>query len=104
MFEASLGATPLIFTGRTAAAGSSQTALAFSAPHGLVPQQAVTHGGEIRFVEAIVDPVHVQLNAPLSVTPSAGEAIGPTITYLPALDHPSADIFHHLIPATAPHR
>jgi hypothetical protein len=104
LFQASLGATPLIFAGGTAAAGSSQTALAFNAPHGLIPQQAVTHGGEIRFVEAIIDSVHVQLNAPLSVTPSAGDVIGPAITYLPALDIPSVDIFDYWIPATAVQR
>src|SRR3954447_26461880 len=49
LFRASLGATPLIFNGSTAAAGSSTTVLAFGTPHGLVPEQAVSHGGEIRF-------------------------------------------------------
>ena len=104
LFQASLGATPLLFTGGTAAVGSTLTSLAFSAPHNLVPQQAVTHGGELRFVEAVVDALHVQLNAPLSVTPSAGDAFGLTITYLPALDIPSVSIFDYWIPSTAVQR
>jgi hypothetical protein len=104
LFQASLGATPLLFAGGTAAAGSTMTALAFNAPHGLVPQQAVNHGGELRFVEAIVDSLHVQLNAPLSVTPSAGDVFGPTLTYLPALDIPSVSIFDYWIPSTAVQR
>src|SRR5580704_8192066 len=61
LFQASLGATPLFYPGGTAGAGSTATALSFNAPHGLVPQQAVTHGGELRFVEAIVSPVLIQL-------------------------------------------
>src|SRR5436190_24167467 len=40
LFQASLGAIPLYYPGGTAAAGSTVVALAFSAPHGLVPQQA----------------------------------------------------------------
>src|SRR6185295_8619830 len=83
---------------------STQSLLTFSAPHGLVPDQAVAHGGEIRFVAAIVDPTQVQLNAPLSVTPAPGAAIGPTITYLPATDMPSIGIFDYWIPDTAVQR
>ena len=101
LFQASLGATPLVFGGGTASANSAASALVFTAPHGLVPDQAVTHGGEIRFVEAVVDSLTVQLNAPLSVTPAAGDAIGPTITFLPATDIPSVSIFDYWTPSTA---
>ena len=65
LFQASLGGTPLVFNGGTVASGSTESMLAFTAPHGLVPEQAVAHGGEIRFVAAIVDALRVQLNAPL---------------------------------------
>jgi len=99
-----LGATPLVFNGSTAAAGSSSSVLAFSAPHGLVPDQAVSHGGEIRFVAAIVDPQHVQLNATLSLTPAVGAAIGPTVTYLPATDLPSVSIYDYWLPTTVVQR
>jgi len=104
LFQASLGGTPLVFNGGTVAAGSTQSKLAFSAPHGLIPEQAVTHGGEIRFVAAIVSPVQVQLNAPLSVLPGVGDPVGPTITYVPATDIPSVSIFDYWSPATAVQR
>src|ERR1700747_2047307 len=40
LFQASLGATPLLYVGGTAAAGSALTPLAFGAPHKPAPQQA----------------------------------------------------------------
>lgn len=101
LFQASLGAAPLIFAGRTAAAGSTSSLLNFTAPHGLAPDQAVTHGGELRFVAAIVNAQAVQLNAPLSVTPAAGDSIGPTITFAPATDIPSISLFDYWEPSTA---
>src|SRR5262245_3613341 len=104
LFRATLGGTPLIFNGGTAASGSTQSVLAFGSPHGLVPEQAVSHGGELRFAAAIMDPLRVQLNAPLSAAPAVGAPLGPTITYVPATDLPSVDIFDYWIPATAAQR
>jgi hypothetical protein len=104
LFQASLGATPLVFNGGSIATGSTESLLVFAAPHGLVPDQAITHGGEMRFVAAIVNPLQVQLNAPLSVTPVAGASIGHTVTYLPATDLPSVSIFDYWIPTTAVQR
>jgi hypothetical protein len=43
----------------------------------------------------------VQLNAPLSVTPAAGDPIGPTITFLPATDIPSVSLFDYWTPTAA---
>jgi hypothetical protein len=104
LFRASLGGTPLVYNGGTVAANSTQSVLAFSAPHGLVPEQAVSHGGEIRFVAAIIDALKVQLNAPLSVVPTVGAPLAPTITYVPATDLPSVSLFDYWIPATAVQR
>ena len=104
LFRATLGGTPLLFNGGPAALGSTQSVLAFGSPHGLVPEQGVSHGGEIRFVAAIIDPLTVQLNAPLSAVPVVGAPLGPTITYIPATDLPSVDIFDYWIPATAVQR
>jgi hypothetical protein len=104
LFWASLGGTPLVYNGGTVASGSSQSLLAFSAPHGLTPDQAVSHSGEIRFVAAIVDALHVQLNAPFSAVPIVGSPLGPTITYVPATDLPSVSIFDYWIPSTAVQR
>jgi hypothetical protein len=104
LFQAALGAAPLVFLGGTAAAGTTATGLVFESAHGLVPEQAVTHGGEMRFVAAVVDANTVQLNAPLSVVPQAGAPIGPTLTFLPANDLPSVSIFDYWLPETAVQR
>jgi hypothetical protein len=101
LFRASLGGSPLTFNGGTASGSSTTSALTFNSPHGLVPNQAITHGGELRFVAAVVNADTVELNAPLSVTPAAGDAIGPTITYFPATEIPSVSIFDYWTPTTA---
>src|SRR5258706_15267117 len=72
LFQASLGATPLVFNGGSIAAGSTESPLVFAAPHGLVPDQAITHGGEVRFVAAIVHSLQGQMKAPLSIAAPAG--------------------------------
>jgi hypothetical protein len=57
--------------------------------------QAVSFGGEIRFVTAVVSDHIVDVNAPFSLQPSAGSPMGPTITYRLANDLPSASIFDY---------
>src|SRR3954447_16985447 len=37
LFQGGLGATPILFGGGSAAPGSTQSLLAFAAPHGLIP-------------------------------------------------------------------
>lgn len=103
LFQAALGATPLIFAGGVVASYSAGR-LGFAAPHGLSAGQAVMCGGEIRFASAIVDASTVQLNAPLTAAPAAGAAVGPTITYVPATVLPSVSIFDYWSPATAVQR
>lgn len=104
MFQACLGATPLIGIGGVAGVGSSGTTVVFTEPHGLAPGQAVTSNGEMRFVEAVVDETTVTVNAPFTIAPGAGAAIGATCTYFPATELPSATIFDYWSPATAVQR
>ena len=104
LFQAGLGGTPLVSSGGTTAAGSTQTMVAFGGPHGLAVGQAVSYGGEIRFVSAIVNSTTVQLNAPLSAAPAAGNPLGPTVTYTAAATLPSASIFDYWSPDTAVQR
>ena len=80
--------------------GSSDSRL----PHGLAAGQAVSSGGEIRFVAALVSDSAVRLNAPFTVTPAAGAAIGSAITYVPATELPSVSLFDYWSPATAVQR
>lgn len=104
MFQAALGAAPQHFTGGTVASGTALGKLGFVAPHALAAGQAVVCGGEIRFVAAIVDAHTVQLNAPFTVVPANGAAVGSTVTYAPATELPSATIFDYWSPSTAVQR
>jgi hypothetical protein len=104
LFQAALGGTPAYFAGGTAASTTGSGRLAFSAPHGLSAGQAVSSGGEIRFVAAIVDSATVQLNVPFTVPPAAGAPVGAAITYAPATELPSVAIFDYWDPATAVQR
>src|SRR5581483_7032215 len=86
LFQAALGGTPSAFAGGAVASCSAQGRLAFAAPHGLTPGQAVVCAGEIRFAAAIVDDHTVQVNAPFTVTPAAGATVAATMTYTPATE------------------
>ncbi len=101
LFQASMGASPTIYTGGAAAAGSSGTSLVFAAPHGLAVGQGVSCNGEIRFVTGIVSATAVQVNAPFSMAPAAGTEIAPSISYFPATELPSVSIFDYWDPSTA---
>jgi hypothetical protein len=104
LFEAAMGAPGVLWPGNTANTGTTTSNIAFVTPHGLVPGQAITSGGEIRFVAAIVDPSTVVLNAPFSAAPALGAAIGPTATYNLAEQLPSFSIFDYWDPVTAVQR
>ena len=103
LFQAALGGAPLEFAGGSADSADANGRLGFTAAHGLAAGQAVTCGGEIRFVAAIVDGRTVQLNAPFT-TPAAGASIGRTITYTPATELPSVGIFDYWSPTSAVQR
>jgi hypothetical protein len=104
LFQAALGGAPLQFAGGTAASSTTAGRLGFAASHGLRAGQAVSCAGEIRFVAAIVDANTVQLNAPFTVLPGTGAAIGAAVTYVPATELPSASVFDYWDPATAVQR
>ena len=103
LFEACLGAMPLLWPGATAST-SDATSISFASPHGLIPGQAVSSATEIRFVAATVDDHTVQLNAPFTVPPANNTPAGPTITYQPALDLNSVSIFDFWSPGSSVQR
>ena len=104
LFQAALGGAPTYFSGGTAASTSGNGRLAFAAAHGLSAGQAVSSGGEIRFVAAIVDANTVQLNVPFTAPPAAGAPVGAALTYAPATELPSIGVFDYWSPATATQR
>jgi hypothetical protein len=104
MFQAALGAAPLSYAGGTVASATNTGQVTFTGPHGLSVGQAIACNGDVRFVSAIVNTETVQLNVPFTVTPGAGAAVGPTITYTPATQLPSASIFDYWDPSDAVQR
>ena len=103
LFEACLGATPLLWPGTTVSI-SDAASVSFANPHGLIPGQAVSSPTEIRFVAATIDDHTVQLNAPFTVPPANTTQAGPTITYQPALDLNSVSIFDFWSPGNSVQR
>jgi hypothetical protein len=104
LFQAALGGTPLSFAGGTVSSCTAGGRLGFGTPHGLSVGQAVSSGGEIRFVAAIVDASTVQLSAPFTILPAAGAALAAAITYVPGTELPSVSVFDYWSPATAVQR
>ncbi len=103
LLQAGLGGTPLSFSGGTVDAITG-TQLRLTAAHGLSVGQAISCGGEIRFVTAIVDTQTVVLNAPFTANQAAGWPVDRTVTYAPASQLPSATIFDYWTPAEAVQR
>jgi hypothetical protein len=103
LLQASLGGTPATWSGGTAASASGSQ-LTFTAAHGLAPGQAVTSGGDIRFVTAVVSPETVQLNAPFTATPEANSPIGKTVLYSLASELGSVTIGDYWSPGGAAQR
>jgi hypothetical protein len=86
------------------ASATAEGRLSFGAAHGLSAGQAVSSGGEVRFVAAIADANTVQLNAPFTTLPAAGSMLGATVTYQPATELPSVSLFDFWSPETAVQR
>ena len=100
MVEGALGATPLIFAGGAAGVGSTATQINFTSSHGLAEGQAFGFGGELRFVDTVVDSTTVQVNAPFSSAPASGNTLTAAVSYFPADDLPSVSVFDYWDPLT----
>jgi len=104
LFQACLGSSAMLSAGGTVASIPNSSQVGFVAPHGLVPGQAVTSNGEMRFVSAVVDANTVQLNAPFTTSPAISSQTGPTVAYLPATNLMSVTLFDYWSPGTAVQR
>jgi hypothetical protein len=104
LFQAAMGASPLIFAGGTVAGVTGQTQIQFTAAHGLTPGQAITSGGEIRFVTAVQDTTTVFINAAFSIGLATGSTVGATATFPLASDLGSATIYDYWDPSTVVQR
>ncbi|HSP69351.1 MAG TPA: hypothetical protein VLN48_16610, partial [Bryobacteraceae bacterium] len=104
LFQAAMGAAPVIFAGGTVAAVTAQTQIQFSATHGLTPGQGITWGGEVRFVTAVMNTTTVFINAPFTGGPEVGGTVGATATYRLATDVGSVTLYDYWDPSTVVQR
>jgi hypothetical protein len=104
LVRGALGGVPVTDPGQTVASAGENGQLTFAGAHGLAAGQAVSFGGEIRFVATVVNANTVELNAPFTLTPTAGSPLNPTITYGPATHLPSVSIYDYWSPSTAVQR
>lgn len=98
LFRSAMGAAPRVHSGVTLAGACTETQLFFAGAHGLTSGQAVSIGGELRFVTSVLDATSVELNAPLSAAPDGGTSTGATITYSLGKKLPSVSIFDYWSP------
>jgi hypothetical protein len=103
LFQAAMGAPGIAFGGGTIQSVTNQTQIAFAAAHGLAPGQAITVGGEIRFVAAVQNSTTVFINAPFS-NATVGSAVGGTFTYQLSEDLESVTLHDFWDPSTAVQR
>lgn len=89
------------YFGGIGVAGVSGLTVTTTADHGLSVGQAVSFGGEIRFVANIASASSLTLNAPFTVAPTA---LGPSMTYVPGDSPMTVSVFDYWSPATALHR
>ena len=104
LFQAAMGGTPLSFGGGTVAAVTETTGIQFAAPHALSVGQAITYLGEMRFVAAVENSTTVFLNAAFNNIPTAGAAIGTTITFVLSESLTGVSIFDYWDPSAAVQR
>ncbi|MGH9645776.1 MAG: hypothetical protein ACRD4E_03075 [Bryobacteraceae bacterium] len=104
LFQSAMGASPAIFAGGTVAGLTGQTQIQFAAAHGLTPGQAITSGGELRFVAAVQDATTVFINVAFSTSPVAGSAMGATATFQLATELGSTTIYDSWDPSTVVQR
>lgn len=103
LFQAAMGAAPLLFSGGTVAAITNQTQIQFGAAHGLTVGQGITSGGEMRFVAGVPNSTTVVVNAPFAAA-TVGSAMGATMTYKLSTDVGSATIYDYWDPSTVVQR
>jgi hypothetical protein len=101
LFQAALGAAAISNSGLIVGAVVGANGLQTSTPHGLRSGCGVSFNNELRFVLTVPDPSTMILNAPFSVMPQAGSALGSAITYSLATGLPSVSIFDFWDPLNA---
>jgi hypothetical protein len=104
LVQGALGGAPESFGGAEVASADSSGRITFTSSHDLRFGQAVTFGGEIRFVAAVPDAASIVLNHAFTLQPGPGAYVGGTVSYRPGHRLPSVSIYDYWSPETAVHR
>lgn len=99
LFQAGLGAQPILSNGLVVESVMSPTELEFTTPHGISRGAALEFGNEIRFVTAAPDAQQVTINAPFLTTPAPAAALASTASYGLATILPSVTLYDYWNPA-----
>lgn len=102
LVECALGSAPRVTPDGLAVVQVQGMLARFATAHGLEPGDAITFGGDLRFVTACPDPLTAWLSAPLTGT--AGTTAGGAVSYRPAAKLPSASLYEYWTPASAVQR
>ncbi len=102
LVQSALGGAPRVVGGGKAVASVNGLTLTFGSAHGLTLGDAITVGGELRFVAAAPDSNSVTLSAPLSG--AAGQVTGGTVVYSPATGLKGVTVYDYWDPETAVQR
>ncbi|MCX6622020.1 MAG: phage tail tube protein [Acidobacteria bacterium] len=104
LFRACLGGPVRAFDGGVIEAAPDSNTIRFTTPHGLSVGQAVTVGGEIRFVSAIENARTIAINAPFVGAVGISYPVGMTVSYSPGGQPGSVSLFDYWSPSTAVQR
>lgn len=101
LFQAAMGASPVVSQGLVVASASNPTTFGTVSPHGLSPGAGVSFNNEIRFAASVPDPSTLQLNAPFSTPLQSGATLALSVTYCLSTALPSVTIYDYWDPITA---
>lgn len=104
LLEGALGGGPRTVAGGTAVAQANGVSLSFAQAHGLSFGDAISVGGDLRFVASVEDAQTVTLSAPLTSQAQAGDLTGATVTYSPAAQLKGVSLYDYWSPETAVQR
>jgi len=102
LVQAGLGGAPRTSAASLAVAQVQGATVVFGAPHGLQPGDALSFGGDLRFVTGCPDAQTAWLSAPLNA--SAGPTAAGAVSYGLALRLPSVSLYDYKSPASAVQR
>ncbi len=81
LLQSVTGGAVRVFSANTVQAIVGGVTLSTGQPHGLSAGQGISSGGEIRFVDAVLDASTVALNVPFTKSMQPGQSLDRTVTY-----------------------